>query len=472
MAWTAAQKAWLKKNDPAKLARGYANRKKGPSLSAKKPPPKKPAGGGYRPPAAKPKGGGGGLQWNANEKAWAKKHGVNLGQKTAGGLSTNAAYRQKMGLGGKPAGGGGLQMQPVGGGGGQKTLYGRTYVSKGGGGQGGGGGQPGGGLIKGRPGGPQAAFGAGAPTMKKGMKGGLLGGALGGAAGFYGSQAAAAYGGGKTGAVLSGFGKGASSLFGAGKMGAVMGGPVGWGIAGGLLGASLLANKKTNQQFEGTIDTGGAKGFKQGGGQLAQIKEGYVPTKEEFTQHGRWLMPEDSYAHDYGRTFEGKDAQYYDAFQKQAQGFLKQAQGAKKGSREYNVAMGHYKNVMKSHGFETPKAPPPPPKPKARSAPAPAPEAPPAAAPPPPKREEVSPPAKGLEETVVAPPDMIEKEEIEKPGLEPVPEAPKPEDVLQPDQIDELAERRKKRGLLFTDYKKKRRAGFFSYARPSRVRMA
>ena len=93
MAWTAAQKAWLKKNDPAKLARGYENRKKGPSLPAKK-----PAGGG---------GGGGGLKWNANELAWAKKHGVNLGQKTAGGLSTNAAYK-------RITGGGNQQQQPKG----------------------------------------------------------------------------------------------------------------------------------------------------------------------------------------------------------------------------------------------------------------------------------------------------------------------------------------------------------------------
>ena len=254
-------------------------------------------------------------------------------------------------------------------------------------------------------------------------------------------------------------------------------GPAGIAAGAGLGIAAILGSKKSNKQFEGTILTGGAKGFTKGGGKMAEIKEGYIPTKEEFTEHGRWLMPEDSYAHDYGRTFEGKDAQYYDAFQKQAQGFLKQAQGAEKGSREYNVAMGHYKNVMKSHGFDTPKAPPPP-KPAPKKAAAPPPPPPPAAPPPKPyqptqaERDEVSPPAKGLEETVVAPPDILEKEEIEKPGLEPVPEAPEPEEVLQPDQVDELAERRKKRGLLFTDYKKKRRAGFFSYARPSRVRMA
>ena len=35
MAWSKAQVAWLKANDPAKLARGYANRKKGPSIVPK-----------------------------------------------------------------------------------------------------------------------------------------------------------------------------------------------------------------------------------------------------------------------------------------------------------------------------------------------------------------------------------------------------------------------------------------------------
>ena len=247
--------------------------------------------------------------------------------------------------------------------------------------------------------------------------------------------------------------------------------PIGWGIGGALLGASLLGlGKKSNKQFEGTIQTGGHQAFKKAGGQMAQIKEGYIPTADEFVQHGRNLLPEDSYAHDYGGTFSEATRKYYDNFRNEAQKYLNQAKAAPKGSRAQKIAMAHYRNTVSGHGFDVAKAAPPKPSGGGKSAPAPeAPKEEPIATP---KREDVTKPGSGLEDTVVAPPDMMEKEEIEKPGLEEVPDAPKPEDVLQPDQIDELAERRKRRGLMFTDYKKKRRAGFFSYARPDRVRMA
>jgi hypothetical protein len=51
------------------------------------------------------------MQWNARELAWAKQHGVNLGQKTQGGLSTNADYQRITGQvpGGGGGGGGGAQ---------------------------------------------------------------------------------------------------------------------------------------------------------------------------------------------------------------------------------------------------------------------------------------------------------------------------------------------------------------------------
>ena len=44
------------------------------------------------------------MQWNQNEMAWAKKHGVNLGQKTQGGLSVNPDYQR---ITGQTSGGGG-----------------------------------------------------------------------------------------------------------------------------------------------------------------------------------------------------------------------------------------------------------------------------------------------------------------------------------------------------------------------------
>ena len=306
------------------------------------------------------------MQWNANEKAWAKKHGVKLGQKQKGGLANVAAYRQKAGL---PKKGSQLSMQPKNTGGGQSLASSK-----------------GGGLIQGRQSGASQAFGAGQPTMKSGMKGGLLGAALGGAGGYFGSQAAAAYGGAKTGAVLSAFGKGATMLGGAGKMGAILGGPVGWGILGASVLGGIMANKKSNKQFEGTIQTGGAQPFQS---TMAQVKEGYIPTADEFVQHGRWQLPQDSYAHDYGRTFTDKDRQYYANFQKQAQAALDSGNKAQ------------YKQILAAHGFGTPKKQAPKPQVHRRSAPAPI-EAAPISVPKPTQKqkEEVSPPASGLEDTV------------------------------------------------------------------------
>ena len=313
------------------------------------------------------------MKWNANELAWAKKNNVQLGQKKKGGLANVAAYRKSAGLppqggGGAPKPSGGLKMQPSGG----QSLA--SYKG-------------GGGLIQGRQSGASAAFGANQPTMRGSVKGGLLGGALGGAAGFYGSQAAAAYGGAKTGAVLSAFGKGASMLGGAGKMGAILGGPVGWGLAGAALGASILGSKKSNKQFEGTIQTGGAQPFQS---TMAQVKEGYIPTADEFVQHGRWQLPEDSYAHDYGRTFTDKDRQYYGNFQKQAQAALDSGNKAQ------------YKQILDAHGFGTHKKQAPVShgggsRPSIQAAPIEVPK------PTQEQKNEVSPPASGLEDTITKP---------------------------------------------------------------------
>jgi hypothetical protein len=176
-------------------------------------------------------------------------------------------------------------------------------------------------------------------------------------------------------------------------------GPAGWAIGGGLLAASLLGSKKSNKQFEGTIQTGGHQAFKQAGGEMAVIKKGYIPTADEFVQHGRNLLPEDSYAHDYGGTFSEDTRKYYGNFRNEAQKYLDQANAAPEGSREQKVAMAHYENTMKGHGFDIQKAPKPAPEPARRSAPAP--EAAPA---PTATAKEVSPPGSGLEDTVVAPP--------------------------------------------------------------------
>ena len=149
------------------------------------------------------------MQWNANEKAWAQKHGVTLGQKQVGGLANLDAYRKKAGLGpkgGTPSGGNKLQMQPAG--------------------------KPGGGgLLQGRAGGAQQAFQAGAPTLKKSGLGGMLaGGALGGAGGYFGSQLLAAYG---SGALVGGILIGVSMR--------LMASEAGWAICGEVLGAALLS---------------------------------------------------------------------------------------------------------------------------------------------------------------------------------------------------------------------------------------
>ena len=79
MALSKAQINWLKKNRPEALK----NKKFMAKHNAK------PA---RTTSAKKPAGGGGG--WNAKELAWAKKNGVKLGKKTAGGLSANAAYQR------------------------------------------------------------------------------------------------------------------------------------------------------------------------------------------------------------------------------------------------------------------------------------------------------------------------------------------------------------------------------------------
>ena len=130
MAWNANERNWLKKNAPHRL---NAPRPQGglaalPEYKAKsgggnKQPAKPPA---YKPPSPKPpptpnRGGyspQAPLKWNSKELAWAQKHGVNLGTKTAGGLSTNADYIRitQGGGGGKPPISGGYGG---GGGGGQ-----------------------------------------------------------------------------------------------------------------------------------------------------------------------------------------------------------------------------------------------------------------------------------------------------------------------------------------------------------------
>ena len=70
------------------------------------------------------------MQWNEAELAWAKKNKVNLGTKTAGGLSQNADYQRITGGGGQskpstPSGG-----LSTGGYGGAKEY--QTYLSSGG----------------------------------------------------------------------------------------------------------------------------------------------------------------------------------------------------------------------------------------------------------------------------------------------------------------------------------------------------
>ena len=328
--------------------------------------------------------------WSQAQVDYLKKHDP---KKLAGGYKSH--YKGQGTLqGGQSA---------TGGGGGQKTLYGRTYASKQGTPAGGNklqmqpaGKSGGGGLLQGRAGGAQQAFGANQPTMSKGMSRPLIGGALGGLAGFQGAKAlgmATLGGSAKAGAITGAFSKGAGALFGAGKMGAIMGGPIGWGIAGGLLGASALGliGNKSNKQFEGTIQTGGAQGFKGQGGQMAQVSEGYIPTADEFVQHGRWLMPEDSYAHDYGRTFGESDRKYYDNFRSAVENARNPAER---------------KAILAAHGFDSPAKKKEAPKPKRRAAPALVEAAP---APKKPTKESVSKPASGLEDTIKTKPEEIKR---------------------------------------------------------------
>ena len=281
----------------------------------------------------------------------------------------------------------------------------QEYINYNYGGGGGGGGAPasggGGGLIQGRPGGTQGPIGGGAPGMPKYSAGQALGGAA-----------------------LAGAGAGAASiaLGGLGSAAPLMAfGPAGIAAGAGLLALGAIAGKKSNKQFEGVIDTGGSEAWKQQGGGMAKISDGYIPTAEEFTQHGRWLMGQDTYAHDYGRTLGASDAQYYSNFQRTAQSQLDAGD------------LEGYRGTMASHGFETPGAPAAAPSgPSRRKAPAAK-----AAAPADDggnDRDSVSKPASGLEDTIKTRPETVERPGL-KPGVN---------KFLVPDR--------------------KRRAGFFSFA--------
>ena len=232
--------------------------------------------------------------------------------------------------------------------------------------------------------GSQTGFTPGVAYANKGSqsKGSIPGAALGAAgAGIGGSAAFAA-----TNSVLLGKGLAAASL---GL------GPVGWALGGAALGYSLLKGKKSNKDFEGTRLTGGAKAWQDKGGTLYDTG-GKLPTMEEFTTKGRWLMPEDSYAHDYGRNFSQADAKYYANFQKAVEGAKTPAERAA---------------IMAAHGFGPKKAEKKMEAPKSRSAPAPAPvanEPTPVSAPiTDDERAEITPPASGLEDTIKTTPQLL-----------------------------------------------------------------
>ena len=182
-------------------------------------------------------------------------------------------------------------------------------------------------------------------------------------------------------------------------------GPAGMAVAGGLLGASLLGGMfggESNKEFEGTRLTGGAEAWQERGGVLAGHQEA-IPTLEEFTTQGRWLLPQDTYAHDYGRT--GLEAQYYENFRQTAQSALDAGD------------MGTYQATLRGHGFDAGGAPAPAAAagPSRRSAPAPTtPSAP--APTTPTNKNEISEPGDGLEGTIkrAPPPSYMYPERVRR----------------------------------------------------------
>lgn len=194
----------------------------------------------------------------------------------------------------------------------------------------GGGAPQGGGLIRGRQGGMSGPVQQGQQMPKHGGGTIAAGGAAGAAAGALGANTAlgAMWGAGVPSSILA-------------PMAAM--GPVGWGVGGALLAMGMLGGQKSNKEFEGEIDTGGASAWRQAmPNDMAQVSEGYIPTAQEFTTHGRWLLGKDTYAHDYGRTFGAGDSQYYQNFQSQASTALQS------GNKQL------YRDILASHGFDVP----------------------------------------------------------------------------------------------------------------------
>jgi hypothetical protein len=123
---------------------------------------------------------------------------------------------------------------------------------------------------------------------------------------------------------------------------------------------------------------------------------GKLPTLEQFTSKGQWLLRNDPGAKDYGRKFGPGDAQYYANFKKKAEAAL--AAGNQ----------GLYNEILRTHGFGANKPAPEPE--KRRSALTAEPAA--------PKTdfrpefddyeiEDITPPASGLEDTIKTSPQLL-----------------------------------------------------------------
>ena len=139
--------------------------------------------------------------------------------------------------------------------------------------------------------------------------------------------------------------------------------------------------------------TGGAKGKP-----MTTIASGKVPTLQEFTTKGKWYLPNDPGAKDYGRSLGSGDAKYYG-------NFVKTLEGAKNDAER--------RAILRSHGFdyeqkkaEAPKrssggggsALTPPPAPPLKSPRDPIEQE---------ERDEISDPGDGLENTIKTTPKLL-----------------------------------------------------------------